>query len=95
MICMTVYLAVRKDHSTFWKTGTAKFAYNATFPDVIGGSRDSKIIANKFAAMFDSGCTHNSDVANDRLFDEFISCYNMPVQSLNRPLRTCAGTTRS
>jgi hypothetical protein len=60
----------------FWKTWKAKFAHNGHFPDVIDGSSEPVLIANKFAALFESACAPNSQVAGDRLFNEFVNKYN-------------------
>ena len=69
-------LLLDKDHTAFWKTWKAKFTHNGQFPDVIDGSSDPTVIANKFAGIFESACTPNSQAASDRLFNEFVNCYN-------------------
>jgi len=65
-----------KDHTAFWKTWKAKFAHNGHFPDVIDGSSDPALIANKFAVLFEAACTPNSQAAGDHLFNEFVNNYN-------------------
>jgi exonuclease III len=72
-----------KDHTAFWKTWKANFTHNGHFPDVIDGSSDPSLIANKFASIFEAACSPNSQAAGDRLFNEFVNSYNEFIASDN------------
>ena len=69
-------LLLSKDSTAFWKTWKSKVTHNSLVPDVIDGSCDPMVIANKFASIFESACLPNSQIASDGLFCELVNCYN-------------------
>ena len=65
---------LRKDQSGFWQTWHSKFGCNKTQVNCIDGSCDPKVIADKFAAMFENVC-NVAETVNNRFKNEFYSLY--------------------
>lgn len=65
---------LQKDQFAFWKTWGSKFGNKIRTAEFIDGSNNHEIIANKFAAVFETACSCNSTDTNERLRAEFESC---------------------
>jgi len=52
-------------------------------PILCSGCSETTFIANKFATTFKTACAPNNPAANDRLFNEFVNCYNELVHNNN------------
>jgi hypothetical protein len=66
---------VDKDAVSFWKTWKAKFGSKST-SQIVNGLNDHGLIAETFANVFAANCQPNSQIANDRLQQQFLDMYS-------------------